>query len=153
MLADRPVRLDDKATGLLTPEARALLREIEPELARVEPWTTEATEQAVRTFAERKGVKLGAVAQPLRAALTGRTTSPGIFEVLIVLGKIREPGAHRRPGHARERRIPCWLMLGTCKLSLAVPAPAAYAPSPHPSGAAPVCRLFSCSAHAVALPK
>jgi len=41
----------------------------------------------VRAFAERKGHKLGAVAQPLRAALTGRTTSPGIFEVLVVLGK------------------------------------------------------------------
>jgi glutamyl-tRNA synthetase len=41
----------------------------------------------VRLFAERKGAKLGAVAQPLRAALTGRTTSPGIFEVLTVLGK------------------------------------------------------------------
>jgi glutamyl-tRNA synthetase len=41
----------------------------------------------VRAFAERKGLKLGSVAQPLRAALTGRTTSPGIFEVLVVLGK------------------------------------------------------------------
>jgi glutamyl-tRNA synthetase len=41
----------------------------------------------MRVFAERRGVKLGAVAQPLRAALTGRTTSPGIFEVLTVLGK------------------------------------------------------------------
>jgi len=41
----------------------------------------------VRAFAESKGAKLGAVAQPLRASLTGRTTSPGIFEVLIVLGK------------------------------------------------------------------
>ncbi len=87
LLADRPLRLDDKATALLTPEARAVLHNIEVELARVEPWTTEATEQAVRTFAERKGAKLGAVAQPLRAALTGRTTSPGIFEVLVVLGK------------------------------------------------------------------
>ena len=47
----------------------------------------EATERAVRGFAERHGAKLGAVAQPLRAALTGRTTSPGIFEVLTVLGK------------------------------------------------------------------
>ena len=53
----------------------------------VEPWSVEATEQAVRAFAERKGDKLGTVAQPLRAALTGRTTSPGIFEVLAVLGK------------------------------------------------------------------
>ncbi len=57
-------------------------------LAGVEPWTEEATEQAVRTFAEHQGAKLGAVAQPLRAALTGRTTSPGIFDVLIVLGKV-----------------------------------------------------------------
>jgi glutamyl-tRNA synthetase len=87
LLADRPLVLDDKAAVLLTPEAKALLHDVSAELAGVEPWTAEATEQAVRAFAERKGAKLGAVAQPLRAALTGRTTSPGIFEVLIVLGK------------------------------------------------------------------
>ena len=87
LLADRPIPLDDKATGLLTPEARALLQDVANELAGVDPWTAEATEQAVRAFAERKGAKLGSVAQPLRAALTGRTTSPGIFEVLVVLGK------------------------------------------------------------------
>jgi glutamyl-tRNA synthetase len=87
LLADRPLPLDDKATALLTPEAKALLHEVGAELEGVDPWTAQATEQAVRTFAERKGAKLGAVAQPLRAALTGRTTSPGIFEVLIVLGK------------------------------------------------------------------
>ena len=58
-----------------------------PDLEAVEPWTAEATEQAVRGYAERKGAKLGAVAQPLRAALTGRTTSPGIFNVLAVLGR------------------------------------------------------------------
>jgi len=85
--ADRPLSLDDKAAGLLTPDARALLGDIAARLAEIEPWTTEATEQAVRTFAEQKGAKLGAVAQPLRAALTGRTTSPSIFEVLTVLGK------------------------------------------------------------------
>jgi glutamyl-tRNA synthetase len=87
LLADRPIRLDDSAKAVLTPEARTLLHAIEPELARVEPWTAAATEQTVRAFAERKGAKLGAVAQPLRASLTGRTTSPGIFEVLVVLGK------------------------------------------------------------------
>jgi glutamyl-tRNA synthetase len=87
LLADRPIPLDDKATALLTPEAKALLSDIGNELAGVKPWTAEATERAVRTFAERKGAKLGAVAQPLRVALTGRTTSPGIFEVLVVLGK------------------------------------------------------------------
>jgi len=87
LYAERPMALDDKAKAMMTPEAVALLREMQDDLASVEPWTAEATEHAVRTFAERKGAKLGAVAQPLRAALTGRTTSPGIFEVLTVLGK------------------------------------------------------------------
>jgi glutamyl-tRNA synthetase len=92
LLADRPIRMDDKAAALLTPEAKALLQEIGPELSGIEPWTAETTEQAVRAFAERKAVKLGSVAQPLRAALTGRTTSPGIFEVLVVLGKTESLG-------------------------------------------------------------
>src|SRR5438270_1054950 len=85
--ADRPIPLDEKAEGVLNDGARALLREVAAELADVDPWTVETTEHAVRGFAERHGAKLGAVAQPLRAALTGRTTSPGIFEVLTVLGK------------------------------------------------------------------
>jgi glutamyl-tRNA synthetase len=88
LLAERPLPLDDKAAALLTADAKALLADIGAELAAVEPWTAETTEQAVRTFADRKGAKLGAIAQPLRAALTGRTTSPGIFEVLAVLGKV-----------------------------------------------------------------
>ena len=57
------------------------------EPARVDPWTAAGAEAAVRAFAEREGAKLGAVAQPLRAALTGKTTSPGIFDVLAVLGR------------------------------------------------------------------
>jgi glutamyl-tRNA synthetase len=87
LLADRPLRVDDKAAALLTPESRAILREVVAKLGDIEPWTVEATEQAVRTLAEQRGIKLGAVAQPMRGALTGRTTSPGIFEVLTVLGK------------------------------------------------------------------
>ena len=87
LLSDRPIPLDDKAAALLTPGARSLLAGIAAELAGVEPWTAEATEHVVRTFAEKTGAKLGAIAQPMRAALTGRTTSPGIFEVLTVLGK------------------------------------------------------------------
>ncbi|HUJ99266.1 MAG TPA: glutamate--tRNA ligase [Stellaceae bacterium] len=88
LLADRPIGLDDKATALLTPEARSLLADIATVLTAVEPWAPDATEPAVRGFAEAKGLKLGAVAQPLRVALTGRTTSPGIFEVLALLGKL-----------------------------------------------------------------
>jgi glutamyl-tRNA synthetase len=100
LTADRPIALDDKAKALLTPEASGLLHEIAAELTGVEPWTAETTEQAVRNFAEKKGAKLGAVAQPLRAALTGRTTSPGIFEVLAVLGKpesLARLADHARP--------------------------------------------------------
>src|SRR2546423_1062264 len=87
LYADRPLPLEEKAAAQMTPEARNLLGQVSRDLAMVDPWSAEAAEAAVRAYAERAGVKLGAVAQPLRAALTGRTTSPGIFDVLAVLGK------------------------------------------------------------------
>jgi glutamyl-tRNA synthetase len=87
LFADRPLGLDDKAAALLTPEARTTLAELAQALAALDSWTAETTEQAVRALAERKGHKLGSVAQPMRVALTGRTTSPGIFDVLVALGK------------------------------------------------------------------
>jgi glutamyl-tRNA synthetase len=85
--ASRPLELNEQAKGLLTGEARALIAGLLPELEAVADWTAEAVEAVVRPFAERAGLKLGAVAQPLRAALTGRTTSPPIFDVLAVLGR------------------------------------------------------------------
>ena len=87
LFADRPIALDDKAEALMTDEARELIKAVLPDLAAVDPWSAAGAEDAVRTFAERAGVKLGAIAQPLRIALTGRVTSPGIFDVLTVLGK------------------------------------------------------------------
>jgi glutamyl-tRNA synthetase len=87
LYADRPLKLEDKAAALITPEARGLLGHLAQDFAALEPWTAANAEAAVRAYAERAGVKLGSVAQPLRAALTGRTTSPGIFDVLAVLGK------------------------------------------------------------------
>jgi glutamyl-tRNA synthetase len=72
---------------LLTPENRELIGRLRVMLEAVAPWTAESTEAVVRAFAEADNLKLGAVAQPLRAALTGRTTSPGIFDVLAVLGR------------------------------------------------------------------
>jgi glutamyl-tRNA synthetase len=87
LYADRPLALDDKAKAVMTADARGMLAHLSRELAMVDPWSAAGAEAAVRAYAERAGAKLGAVAQPLRAALTGRTTSPGIFEVLAVLGK------------------------------------------------------------------
>jgi glutamyl-tRNA synthetase len=83
----RPLQLDEKAAAVLSAEARTLLGELIPDLDALSAWNAETTEHAVRAFAERKTTKLANVAQPLRAALTGRTTSPPIFDVLVVLGK------------------------------------------------------------------
>jgi glutamyl-tRNA synthetase len=85
--ASRPLDINDQAKALLTSEAKALVAQLLPELEAASDWTATAIEAVVRPFAERCGQKLGAVAQPLRAALTGRTTSPPIFDVLAVLGR------------------------------------------------------------------
>ena len=87
IFADRPLEIEPKALALLTPETRQLIGQLRAALQEVTPWSAEATEGAMRGFAERHGLKLGAIAQPLRVALTGRTTSPGIFDVLAVLGR------------------------------------------------------------------
>src|SRR4051812_28582203 len=87
IFADRPLAMEPKAEALLTPEARALLGKLRNVLDGVTDWTAANTEAATRALAESEGVKLGAIAQPLRAALTGKTTSPGIFDVLAVLGR------------------------------------------------------------------
>ena len=78
---------DDKALGVLTPDARTVMAKLAPALEpQASDWSEKAIEEAVRKFAEENGLKLGQVAQPLRVALTGSTTSPGIFEVLAALG-------------------------------------------------------------------
>ena len=87
IFADRPLEIEPKALAVLTPDNRALIGRLRDALAEVLPWSGETTEAAMRSFAEANNLKLGAVAQPLRAALTGRTTSPGIFDVLAVLGR------------------------------------------------------------------
>lgn len=84
---ERPLALDEKAAGILDADARELLAGVLPLLEEAAPWSAETTEAAVRRFAEERELKLGKVAQPLRAALTGRATSPGVFDVLAVLGR------------------------------------------------------------------
>jgi glutamyl-tRNA synthetase len=77
---------DDKARALLTPDARALLADLAPALAATD-FTQAALDAALRAYAETSGRKLGQVAQPLRAALTGSTMSPGIDATLAALGR------------------------------------------------------------------
>ena len=81
-----PLPIDAKAMAVLTDEARALLREVAVDLAAAD-FTIPALDAALRGFAERTGRKLGAVAQPLRVALTGSVVSPGIDATLAALGR------------------------------------------------------------------
>lgn len=87
IFAKRPLPLDEKASLLLNAEARARLAALSPKFEALKTWDAHSTETIVRETAESLGVKLGEVAQPLRAALTGRATSPGIFDVLEILGR------------------------------------------------------------------
>jgi glutamyl-tRNA synthetase len=87
LFARRPLTLDAKAEALLTAEARGLLGRIEARLGRENGWTSEGLEASLKAMAEEIGLGLGKLAQPLRAALTGQTTSPGIFDVLTLLGR------------------------------------------------------------------
>ena len=87
LFARRPLDVDEAASALLTSEARGLLRSAHSTLAGLAEWDAASVEAAIREVAESSGVKLGKLAQPLRAALTGRTTSPGIFDVLALLGR------------------------------------------------------------------
>ena len=83
----RPLAMDEKAAALLTGESRAHLALAHQALAALPDWSHDSTDAAVREVAEANALKLGKLAQPLRAALTGRTTSPGIFDVLVLLGR------------------------------------------------------------------
>jgi glutamyl-tRNA synthetase len=83
---DGPRTLDEAAAKLLTQEARASLAAVLPQLEATD-WSGPALEACARAFAEAKGLKLGQVAQPLRAALTGKASSPPLFEMLALLGR------------------------------------------------------------------
>ncbi len=95
LVAERPLVLDDKAKSLLNEEACAVLQRLADRLDSLAEWDKELVESAVRAAAEAEGLKLGKIAQPLRAALTGTTVSPGIFDVLDVLGRDQSIGRIR----------------------------------------------------------
>lgn len=95
-----PLDFDEKASALLDDSARALVVKTADALRPVPSWTVEAIEAAIRHVAEDAGLGLGKVAQPLRAALTGRTVSPGIFDVLFLLGRDESLDRLVGAGHA-----------------------------------------------------
>ncbi|WP_293867902.1 glutamate--tRNA ligase [uncultured Alsobacter sp.] len=102
LYATRPLTVEPKAEGLLAEGGRERIAALLPALQALPEWTAQSTEAAVRAFAETGGLKLGQVAQPLRAALTGRSTSPGLFDVMVVLG--REECLVRLQDQATARR-------------------------------------------------
>ncbi|NCP22672.1 MAG: glutamate--tRNA ligase [Erythrobacter sp.] len=87
LFATRPLTMTEKAAGLLDDQARGYLAEVSAALAAENDWTIEALEATTKALAERLELGLGKLAQPMRAALTGTTTSPGIFDVLVLLGR------------------------------------------------------------------
>lgn len=82
-----PIPMDDKVLQSLDSNAQALLRDFSPILQETELWSHDSLESLAREFVEQRQIKLGDLAKPLRAALTGRPVSPGIFDVMVTLGK------------------------------------------------------------------
>ena len=87
LFAERPLSMTEKAAKLLDEDGRARLGLVSAALAKENDWTIEALEATTKSLAEEQGLGLGKFAQPMRAALTGTTTSPGIFDVLVLLGR------------------------------------------------------------------
>ncbi|MFO7856701.1 MAG: glutamate--tRNA ligase [Paracoccaceae bacterium] len=87
LLVDRPLEPDEKAAKLLSGDAPIVLARFVARLRDASEWEAATLESAARDFAEAEGLKLGKVAQPLRAALTGRAVSPGVFDVMVTLGR------------------------------------------------------------------
>jgi glutamyl-tRNA synthetase len=85
-MAKTPLQLDQKARDILTEDALKIINGLKEPLKNIENWSELAVETAIKVYAEQHNLKLAKVALPLRAALTGKTTSPSIFEVVNVLG-------------------------------------------------------------------
>ena len=88
LFVKRPVPIEPKAAKHLTdPERLSQLAMLMPHLEKLEDWSTEALETVIKSFLQEHDLKLGKVAPLLRSALTGRTISPGIYDVMALLGK------------------------------------------------------------------
>ncbi|NQZ46356.1 MAG: glutamate--tRNA ligase [Erythrobacter sp.] len=87
LFAKRPLEMTEKAAKLLDDDGRVRLSAVSAALAKENDWTSEALEATTKSLAEELELGFGKLAQPMRAALTGTTTSPGIFDVLVLLGR------------------------------------------------------------------
>ena len=90
LFAERPLQIEEKAAAILDADdgaARKMLAALIPHLKQLSSWDIETIDTAVRSFTDDQDLKLGKVAQPIRSALTGRTSAPGVFEVMAVLDK------------------------------------------------------------------
>ncbi len=83
----RPISIDSKAAKLITPNSRELMATLAGELNNLTNWNPDSLDTTIRSFADNHDMKMGKIAQPLRAVLTGKTVSPGIFDVMSALGK------------------------------------------------------------------
>jgi glutamyl-tRNA synthetase len=101
LVAERPLKLTDKAREQLDGTGLDVLRGLQAVLEAAPAWTAPALEEATRAFADGRGLKLGKAAQPLRAALTGSTVSPPVFDVAEILG--REEALARIADHTQPR--------------------------------------------------
>jgi glutamyl-tRNA synthetase len=79
--------VNEKAQAVLNEDGKALLRALILLYEQLTDWTEPAAQELAKQYAEKQGIKLGAIAQPLRAALSGSTVSPGVFDIMAVLGK------------------------------------------------------------------
>ncbi len=86
-VAPRPLQLNDKAIKLLDKEGKQRLAIVRDRLAALEDWQAQSMEESLKKLAEETDTKLGMLAQPLRAALSGSNVSPGIFDIMVVLGR------------------------------------------------------------------
>ncbi len=101
---DPPAIEAPAAAKFLVPASAPILRGLADAIERVEPWTAPALEAAVNAWLPSTGLPMKDVAQPARVALTGRTASPGLFDVIAVLGTQRRPRAPPRRGGGLKLR-------------------------------------------------
>lgn len=87
MFAKRPLSIDEKAQSILDDGGKEVIGNILPVLEGLEDWTHDAIENLVKAELDRTGLKMGKLFQPLRAALVGKTNAPGVYDILLLLGK------------------------------------------------------------------